>query len=59
MNFRAQVTVSVLGLLTLLLIGACGTSSDEGVATGTGSQSEASGGQAAQTGVQQGGAEPT
>ena len=58
MNIRSRVTVSVLGLLTLLLIGACGTSSDEEVAKGTGSQSEAGGSQAAQTGVQQGGAEP-
>lgn len=55
MKFRSRVTVGVLGLLTLLLIGACGTSSDEGVPKGTGPQSEA-GGQAAQTGVQQGAA---
>ena len=59
MRFKSRVNAVFLGLLTLLLVGACGTSSDEGVATGTASQPEAGGGQVAQTGVQQVAATPT
>ena len=56
MKFTLRTTVALVGLLALLLVGACGTSSDEGVAKGTASQSEAGGGQ---TGVQPGTARPT
>ena len=59
MKFTLRITVAIIGLLALLLVGACGTSSDDGKATVTGAQPGAGGGQAAQTGVQQGTAEPT
>lgn len=56
MKFTLRFTVGLICLLTLLLLGACGTASNEGVATGTGTQPEV-GSQGAQTGALPG--EPT